>query len=61
MKKELNILYLELLKYPNSPKSYRNLVSYYDSKESLAFQELLKIRFQDDYYPNIDQEQRKNH
>jgi hypothetical protein len=49
MKKELNLLYLELLKYPNSPKTYRELKSYYAKEgkhhEAKAFDHLLETRF----------------
>lgn len=49
MKTELNLLYLELLKFPNSPKVYRELEAYYAKnnkpKEAMAFRNLLLTRF----------------
>lgn len=49
MKKDLNLLYVELLKFPNSPKVYRELEAYYLNNNKLqiakAFNHLLSVRF----------------
>lgn len=49
MKKELNLLYMEMLKYPKSPKTYRELKDYYNKEdmkdEAKAFGYLLETRF----------------
>lgn len=52
---ELNNLYLEMLKFPNSPKVYRDLAKYHANLQQLeqanAFIHLLKIRF--DQLPDL--------
>lgn len=49
MKPHLNLLLLELLKFPNSPKTYRELQSHYAREgkvnEAKAFSHLLETRF----------------
>jgi hypothetical protein len=66
MKPQLSLLYQELLKFPNSPKSYRELRDYYAKEgkvtEAQAFSQLLKTRFNEipdlhDYHPDPDQKQ----
>lgn len=61
---ELNKLYLELLKYPNSPKPYRDLADQYKKEKNMVkshvFNVLLKDRFNEmpslyDNNTNIDQ------
>lgn len=63
---ELNKLYLELLKYPNSPKPYRDLALCYAKEnkmfESSVFSTLLIERFKEvpdlyDNNTNINQKQ----
>ena len=53
---ELNSLYVELLKYPNASKPYRDLAGYCRKKGMLeeyeAFLQLLSIRFGE--IPNLD-------
>jgi hypothetical protein len=51
MKQALNLLLLELLKFPNSPKTYRELQVYYAKEgkatEAKAFGHLLETRFKE--------------
>jgi hypothetical protein len=64
MTKELNDLYVQMLMFSNSPKSYRDLKKYYEKvgmkHQSQTFANLLETRFQelpnlDDYNPNTYQ------
>jgi hypothetical protein len=66
MNKKLNELYLELIKFPDSPKVYRDLKEYYAEigkpYEAKAFEYLLSTRHNEiptlnDYSSNTDKKQ----